>query len=129
MITSNKVISNSKLRHAAKRAFLIGGTEDESMGALITGHLEIPVSPSKYYSCPDQSYDLFMRFTEKNHTTTINDGKEKSIILQTMTTSKRIIILLSPYREEHLSTVTNPLLSNSEDIKKQDMFPDMFINS
>lgn len=65
--------------------------------------------------------DLLMRFIiEKNHTTATNDGKEESTILQPMTTSKRIITLLSQHREKHhLSIgVTNLLLSNSKNIKK-----------
>lgn len=64
--------------------------------------------------------DLLMRFIiEKNHTTATNDGKEESTILQPMTTSKRIITLLSQHREKHhFPTGVTNLLSNSKNIKK-----------
>lgn len=132
MTTSYKIISNLKLKHAAKKVFLVDGIQ--LMGVPITDQLESTcLSPLRNISPAriDLITDLLVGFIiEKNHTTTTNDGEEKSVILQPMTTSKRIIPLLSQHWEEHhlLTRVTNPLLSSSEDIKKQGPLS-MFTNS
>lgn len=57
MTTSYKIILNSKLRHTAKRAFLIDGTNDKDSITDQFGDTYPPLPLSKYQSCLDRSYD------------------------------------------------------------------------